>query len=329
MAIPRLASTPVRLRRLATICLAATVLVPTAGCKHRRSSLRPVFVEPGAVVAEPGPSRVILDDSIPSTAPPIVDDAEGFGSGEASPRLTPILPPLDSKVKPSRNASPPPADEPDLNLAPRERVPKANINGPDLNGPSASRAPGTTRRTSTTRNRLSALRDRVQPFVNDPDDLFQPPKADRPWKFVVVHHSANPSGGYDRIDRDHRKIQGWDGCGYHFVIGNGTDSPDGQIEVARRWSDQKHGLHCRNGKSPEVNEYGIGICLIGDLDDAPPTPKQVAAARALVAYLADRYDIPSGGVGTHADLANGPTACPGKHFPAEQILGSKHVASSN
>ena len=118
----------------------------------------------------------------------------------------------------------------------------------------------------------SSLRQQLLPFTNNPDDLFAPPKADRPWKYVVLHHSATATGSYGAIDQEHRKRLGWEGCGYHFVIGNGTGSPDGQIEVAQRWSDQKHGIHCRNGKNPDVSEYGIGICLVGNLDDTPPTP---------------------------------------------------------
>jgi hypothetical protein len=170
------------------------------------------------------------------------------------------------------------------------------------------------------------LRDRVGPFVNDPEGLFAPPKADRPWKYIVLHHSASPSGGYNSIDREHRKRLGWDGCGYHFVIGNGTETPDGRIEVAQRWVNQKLGVHCRDGKSPDVSEYGIGICLVGDLESSPPTPRQVAAARALVAYLGDRYRIAPGRTETHAHLAASPTPCPGRLFPAQAILGTKGLA---
>jgi N-acetyl-anhydromuramyl-L-alanine amidase AmpD len=176
------------------------------------------------------------------------------------------------------------------------------------------------------RVRQAGLRDSVLPYVNDPDDLFLPPKADRPWKYIVLHHSASPSGSYDQIDREHRKVLGWEGCGYHFVIGNGTGSPDGQIEVARRWSEQRHGVHCRNGKHPDVNEYGIGICLVGNLDKAPPTPRQITAAKALIAYLGSRYAIPSDRVGTHANLASTPTACPGKYFPTPTVLGPRNLA---
>ena len=109
-----------------------------------------------------------------------------------------------------------------------------------------------------------------------------------------------------------------DGCGYHFVIGNGTGSRDGAIEVTRRWSEQRPGAHCRDAAHPAVNEYGIGICLVGDLDAGPPTPKQVESARALVAYLQQRYAIPPERVVTHATVSATPTACPGSRFPTER-----------
>jgi hypothetical protein len=169
----------------------------------------------------------------------------------------------------------------------------------------------------------ASLRGGVEPFVNDPEDLFNPPRADRPWKYVVLHHSATATGSYGSIDREHRKRLGWDGCGYHFIIGNGSETPDGRIEVSQRWVNQKLGVHCRDGKNPDVSEYGIGICLVGDLDSSPPTPRQVAAARALVAYLSDRYKIAADHAETHAHLAANPTACPGRHFPAEAILGAR------
>ncbi len=187
-----------------------------------------------------------------------------------------------------------------------------------MNGPTASR----TRIQPVEARRLTA-RKQVEPFVNDPTDLFQPPKADRPWQFIVLHHSAHATGSYAQIDREHRKTQGTQGCGYHFVIGNGSESPDGQIEVAQRWSDQKGGAHCRDAKVSDVNDYGIGICLVGDLDGGKPTARQVEATRALVAYLRERYKIDSRNVGTHAALAQTATACPGRNFPTAAILGTR------
>ena len=176
--------------------------------------------------------------------------------------------------------------------------------------------------------RQATLRTRLTRYVNDPDDLFQPPKADRSWRYIVLHHSAQPEGGYPEIDREHRSRLGSAGCGYHFVIGNGTGSPDGQIEVARRWSDQRGAAHCRDAKTPAVNDYGIGICLVGNLDQDGPTPKQIEAAQSLVDYLESRYNIPTSNVDVHARLAQNPTACPGKHFPAQAILGSGKVTQA-
>jgi N-acetyl-anhydromuramyl-L-alanine amidase AmpD len=333
MALLRMAPIASRLLVLVPLC-GATML---GGCGHRRQSMRPVYVGPAVPAATCAPAMVdgnppaIVDDR----NPPAIDsaaDAPVVSPGTRSGRSS-----IDSSVAPSgRTGTTPPApNEPNLRMpadpAP-ERTPKSNISPPpSLDGPAASRNQrdsSTTRTTSVSRSKLATVRERVRPFVNDADDLFQPPKADRPWKFIVVHHSAQPTGSYDQIDREHRKIQGWDGCGYHFVIGNGTDSPDGQIEVARRWTNQKHGLHCKTATDSDVNEYGIGICLIGDFDKNPPTAKQIAATKALVAYLSQRYNVAPDHAGTHGDMAGVASACPGKLFPEEQIFGSKHLAKN-
>jgi N-acetyl-anhydromuramyl-L-alanine amidase AmpD len=167
--------------------------------------------------------------------------------------------------------------------------------------------------------------DGLAPYFGESggNELFYPSKADRPWKYIVLHHSAGATGSYDQIDREHRKILGYDGCGYHFVIGNGTGSEDGQIEVAQRWVNQKHGVHCRNAKNADIDEYGIGICFVGDLDKEPPTARQVAAAKALIGYLSTRYRITRSHVETHAHLAATPTVCPGRHFRLEALVASK------
>jgi hypothetical protein len=281
--------------------------------------MRPVIMTP-APAATPCPTQV----------EPAIDEPAASISDE--PTAT-VAPPAGGLSSPDRDASANPAstspprpssagEEPPY-LKPNDPPTKGSTSKPPaLDGPSSPSSQRTPTREVTGRIRQTGLRQSVRQYVNDPDDLFSPPKADRPWKYVVLHHSAKSSGNYEQIDREHRKVLGWDGCGYHFMIGNGNGSPDGQIEVARRWSEQKNGVHCRNGKTPEVNEYGIGICLIGDIDDAPPTAKQIAAARALVAYLSERYQIPQARVETHAHLANSPTVCPGKYFPSEQILAS-------
>jgi hypothetical protein len=330
MASSRMAPIASRLLVVSSLCVVSFV-----GCSNKRQSMRPVFVGP----AVPAASSVVVDDPVKACAPPVIDSGDDGATMTPAPGAGRTSPsgraPIDSSVNPSIGTTPPSRMEPGLTVpndpTPPERTPRSNITPPPLDGPAASRSPsGASTRTagSSNRSRLASLREKVRPFVNDPDDLFQPPKADRPWKFIVVHHSAQPTGSYDQIDREHRKVQGWDGCGYHFVIGNGTGSPDGQIEVARRWTNQKHGLHTKTTSSADVNEYGIGICLVGDFDKTPPTPKQIAATRALVAYLAQRYNVPADHSGTHGAMAGVASACPGKLFPEEQVFGSKHLAQN-
>ena len=67
----------------------------------------------------------------------------------------------------------------------------------------------------------------------------------------------------------HRRDNQWDELGYHFVIGNGTHTGDGQVEVGSRWGKQKHGAHC---KTPDnyYNDHGIGICLVGNFENSNP-----------------------------------------------------------
>ena len=62
---------------------------------------------------------------------------------------------------------------------------------------------------------------------------WAPHVAPNKWLYIVIHHSATPAGSAAQFDRSHRQ-KGWDELGYHFVIGNGTGSRDGQIEVGPR-----------------------------------------------------------------------------------------------
>lgn len=137
----------------------------------------------------------------------------------------------------------------------------------------------------------------------------------RPWKWIVIHHSATPGGSASVFDRMHRD-KGWDELGYHFVIGNGTDSGNGQVEVGTRWPRQKWGAHA---KTPDnrFNDYGIGICLVGNFDIENPTPQQMQALGKLTAYLMRTYKVPAGNIIGHRDTKA--TDCPGKNLNIAQV----------
>lgn len=132
------------------------------------------------------------------------------------------------------------------------------------------------------------------------------------WKTIVIHHSATNDGGAATFDKFHRD-KGWDELGYHFVIGNGSDTPDGFIEVGSRWHKQKHGAHC---KTPDnyFNDHGIGICLVGDFTRTRPTVRQMESLTRLTRFLTGACKIPQNQVTTHGAVTH-KTACPGKHFP--------------
>jgi hypothetical protein len=138
-----------------------------------------------------------------------------------------------------------------------------------------------------------------------------PGGAERPWQFIVVHHSATPTGSADQFDRMHR-AKGWDELGYHFVIGNGTLSGNGEVEVGSRWVKQKHGAHAKVAGHPEYNDLGIGICLVGNFDITRPSEAQMDSLARLVRCMMNRYGISRSHIYGHGQLK--PTDCPGRNF---------------
>ncbi|MFN9719457.1 MAG: peptidoglycan recognition family protein [Planctomycetota bacterium] len=139
------------------------------------------------------------------------------------------------------------------------------------------------------------------------------------WQYIILHHSAGFSGSVESIHREHRQrkdVSGnpWLGIGYHFVIGNGQGMEDGLIQPTFRWNDQVHGAHSGNAL---FNARGIGICLIGNFEQRPPTPAQVKAVRDLVKTLSLRHQIPWDRIMGHGEVKA--TACPGKHFPLKEL----------
>jgi N-acetylmuramoyl-L-alanine amidase len=190
------------------------------------------------------------------------------------------------------------------------------------------RASSATSVSARTQSNEPELQQRVVKFTRRPGELINPPVPIRQWQYIVLHHSGEQNGGYASIDRFHRGPErGWDECGYHFVIGNGTESGDGEIEVGSRWLKQKHGAHTHPPGHTEYNEEGLGICLVGDCNQSPPTPRQVEACRRLVAYLQVRCGVPARGVITHGDADGAKTDCPGQYFPYDHLIPRSGFAS--
>ncbi len=154
---------------------------------------------------------------------------------------------------------------------------------------------------------------------------WKPSVAARDWKHIVIHHTASSGGSVETIHAEHvnRKDKNgnkWKGIGYHFLIGNGTGMSDGKIEPTFRWKQQMQGAHAGND---EYNQYGIGICLVGNFQDHRPSTAQLASIKRLVGVLKKEYGLKSSQVVGHRDVKS--TACPGKFFPMTEVAQSEDV----
>jgi hypothetical protein len=148
----------------------------------------------------------------------------------------------------------------------------------------------------------------------------------RHWKYIVIHHTASEIGSLKDIHQWHLD-KGWEhGCGYDFVIGNGTNSSDGRIEKGPRWEKQIHGAHVRLSEerarqkgvdSNHYNEHGIGIALVGDFEQDRPSPKQMASLVKLVKFLVQECSIPVSSIIGHGDVDQ--TRCPGAYLSIPRL----------
>lgn len=143
------------------------------------------------------------------------------------------------------------------------------------------------------------------------------------WHRILLHGSGSARGDAADLDRRHRRLRGLrDGLAFHFVIGNGTGSRDGQIEIGARWT--------KGSATPSLADQGLGdstisVCLIGDFSAAPPTRAQLEALDELADYLAmTTGTVPVAG---HRADTGGPASCLGTFFPDEEIAAGLHASA--
>ncbi len=133
------------------------------------------------------------------------------------------------------------------------------------------------------------------------------------WRYVVAHHSGIEAGNAKSYGAAHRRRGMENGLAYDFVIGNGKDSGDGEIEIGPRWLKQLDGGHVR---SSFYNAHGIGICLVGNFEKRRPGARQMASFTALVDWLRDEAPLGARPRFTvHRWVDKNHTVCPGKFFP--------------
>ena len=144
------------------------------------------------------------------------------------------------------------------------------------------------------------------------------------WRYIVIHNSGTRQGNAKAFEYYHRNVRHMvNGLAYHFVVGNGTSSGDGQIEIGNRWRRQIQGGHVH---SDYLNNIAVGICLVGDFNRDVPTKRQLEATEELVRYLRVRVgkiDHKWAIVKAHREInpPRWPTDCPGDRFPYRWLHG--------
>lgn len=149
--------------------------------------------------------------------------------------------------------------------------------------------------------------------VNSIESVFRTraPLARDQWRYIVIHHSGASHGSAQTLAAQHEAL-GLKGLGYHFVIGNGNGSGDGELFVGHRWLDQAYGAHAAGPEGERYNLQSIGICLVGDGDRRPFTSAQISRLADLVSSMCRELGIPEDRVILHRSIAG--TTSPGRFF---------------
>lgn len=163
-------------------------------------------------------------------------------------------------------------------------------------------------------------------------------------RFLIVHHSASNNGHttaeVPRIlrgfyDFHTSEARGWDDIAYNFLIDG-----DGGIWEGRSGSLAGPVAGDATGGNQGFTQL---VCLIGNFDELPPTEAAMESLVQLLAWLADRYEVPtspgsqvsftSKGSNRHGEGSEvttptitghrtmSQTSCPGEHLDAYVVSG--------
>lgn len=132
-------------------------------------------------------------------------------------------------------------------------------------------------------------------------------------KRIIVHHSKTKDSetvSASAIRRYHVTTMGFDAIGYHFLVELVGD----HIEIFVGRPLNVAGAHTRG-----ENRDSIGVCFIGDYDEAFPTYEMLNAGATLIAGLCATLDISEDEIHPHHKFA-GYKSCPGDKFPLDGLI---------
>jgi hypothetical protein len=134
----------------------------------------------------------------------------------------------------------------------------------------------------------------------------------------AVHHAVGGLGSgtlesdlaiMDAIHNSHTVERGWEGIGYHRIIGAGKRAyligPSASVRA-----------HVAN-----LNHLWIGVCFLGTWTDSRPDEDRMTAFKRLVQWETDQRGMPMQ-LAPHKRLNLGSTACPGGWARQDAWLGT-------
>jgi len=128
-------------------------------------------------------------------------------------------------------------------------------------------------------------------------------------EYIILHHSLTKDSktvSWTAIRRYHVETLGWRDIGYHI----GIEDINGIVEAIFGRVPDRPGAHC---KQAGMNKRSIGVCFVGNFDEAPPSQEMWDKGLQIVSYFCKRHGIPIENVLAHRDYATYKT-CPGLMF---------------
>ena len=129
-----------------------------------------------------------------------------------------------------------------------------------------------------------------------------------PWQYVVIDHSGTRRDSLTSMAAEAKRLE--TDVPWHFVVGNGTESPAGALEVGERWRTQSPGAALHD---PGYDAVSISVCLVGDYNEETPAAESLDTLARLCAVLVRRHSIPLSHVTTHYGMVPWMQS-PGRNF---------------
>jgi len=107
------------------------------------------------------------------------------------------------------------------------------------------------------------------------------------WNSIEIAFSGTKGGNIERL-ADAQGLRSGADIKCHFVLCNGINAGDGEIQTTESWQSQ---AAVPRGPAGQSDERTVCICLIGNGVSALPTDYQLKRLEILLEALCRRFDI--------------------------------------